>query len=309
MTLRAGRATTVLAATTIALAGCESGGGGGESSPRSDGRGGQETVTVTRDSMDVVTTVPATVGAGARVEITSPGPGTVERISNRGVTFRLDTARDSGGKQRDVTLDFPKGMTLTDELVDKKQRVPANYPVAKGEIEGFAMVAALDRQSLYKVYSPPLSARAQVNEGPGPFDCPLANTVPSSSHQRGADAAELGEDESEDGPDTTESGMQLVCVVPPDVNVFAGMSGVMAIKTASVKDALLLPVEGVAGNSSRGEVTVVRPDGSGTEDRTVRLGATDGSQVEVVSGVREGEKVRVPAPNLAGTSDVDGEEG
>lgn len=260
-----------------------------------------------RESMDIVTTVPATVRAGTEVEVTAPAAGTVERLSKRGVTFRVDASGGGKAKPRRVTLDFPTGMELTGELVDEKQRVPANYPVAKGKIRGFAMVAELDRQSLYKVYSAPLSARAQINEGPGPFDCPLANTVPTRSGQPAAKAGELaggeGEDESQAVPETTESGMSLVCVVPPKVDVFAGMSGVMAITTATVKDALLLPVEAVAGDASHGEVTIVRP-GGGTEDRTVRLGASDGAQIEITSGVREGEKVRVPAPNLAGTGEM-----
>ena len=318
------------------LTACDGGDGGGGASGRSDGRGGQEIVTVTRESMDVVTTVPATVRAGTRVEVTAPGAGTVESLSKSGVTVRLDEAKSDKTKSdraksdkaksdeaksdkakggdstvHEVKLDFPSGLKVTDELVDEGQHVPANYPLARGRIEGFAMVAELDQQSLYKVYSPPLSARAQINEGPGPFDCPLANTVPTGTANASAPQHPAGDDEfaDEDGPaSSADSGMRLVCVVPSDVDVFAGMAGVMAIRTASVKDALLLPVEAVAGDSSRGEVTVVKPGGGGTESRTVRLGASDGGQVELVSGVREGEKVRVPAPNLAGTGDLDGGE-
>lgn len=297
------------------LTACE-GADGGDGSPAggSDGRGGQETVTVTRESMDVVTTVPATVGAGTGVEVTAPGAGTVRRLSKGGVTLRLDEAKSGDGRgRRDVKLDFPPGLKVTDELVDEGQRVAANYPLARGRIEGFAMVAQLDQESLYKVYSPPLSARAQINEGPGPFDCPLANTVPTGTAAASAPEQPTTDEELDDDPEgpanSADSGLRLVCVVPPDIDVFAGMAGVMAIKTASVKNALLLPVEAVAGDSSRGEVTVVKPDGGGTETRTVRLGATDGGQVELVSGVREGEKVRVPAPNLAGTADQDGGEG
>lgn len=216
------------------------------------------------------------------------------------------------------------------------------------------MVALLDRQSLHKVYDPPLSARAQISEGPGPFDCPLANSVPSADAQPALPRAESGTGTSDttggkggtggtggsgdpgDGPGGDpdggadaydapaaesaadarggpaagggrNSGMRLVCVVPEDTRVFAGMVGVMAIRTASVKDALLLPVEAVAGDSSRGEVTVVEPNG-GLDNRTVRLGATDGSRVELISGVREGERVRVPGPDLAGATDEAGGE-
>ncbi|MBU7597689.1 efflux RND transporter periplasmic adaptor subunit, partial [Streptomyces sp. P38-E01] len=330
---------------------------------RSDGRSGPKAVPVTRETLEVVTTVPATVRAGPEVDVTAPSAGTVERIDADGVVIRTRGSRDeaAGDDGRDddrgrggsttrarVKVDFPSGLSIVEELVAVGRRVPANYPLARGRVEGFAMVALLDRQSLHKVYDPPLSARAQISEGPGPFDCPLANSVPSADAQPALPRAESGTGTSDttggkggtggtggsgdpgDGPGGDpdggadaydapaaesaadarggpaagggrNSGMRLVCVVPEDTRVFAGMVGVMAIRTASVKDALLLPVEAVAGDSSRGEVTVVEPNG-GLDNRTVRLGATDGSRVELISGVREGERVRVPGPDLAGAT-------
>ncbi len=63
------------------------------------------------------------------------------------------------------------------------------------------------------------------------------------------------------------------------------------------KNALVLPVEAVAGSQGSSQVTVVRRDGS-RETRVVVLGLTDGRVIQIKSGLTGDETVAVPGPNL-----------
>lgn len=263
----------------------EADGTGDSTGSRAAGTG--DTAVVERGTLDTVTTVSATVKAGPEAQIAAPGAGTVTRVSDSGVAFALDSGKT-------VTLDLPAAVKVTDKLVSAGRRVPANYPVAKAKVTGFALVARLDVPTLYEMYEPPLAARGQIKKGPGPFDCPLVNTVPTASDAAAAADADAGENGG------TGAKMSMICVVPGDLKVFTGMPGIMALQTSQVKNALMLPVEAVAGTSQRGKVTVVAGGGS-TQERTVKLGPSDGSRIQILSGVREGERVRVPAPDLAGT--------
>ncbi|MGH4029428.1 hypothetical protein ACQB60_10895 [Actinomycetota bacterium Odt1-20B] len=234
--------------------------------------GSEESATATRGLITKVVTVDATVRARATAELTSPDAGTVTAVSAQGVRLRPD------GEGAERTVEVPSGARLDRHLVAVGDRVPANYPLASVKVKSFALVAPLDKASLYRLYTSPLSAKGQITKGPGPFDCPLANRVPTS--------AATGDGEAE-----------AVCLVPSDLKVYAGMPAVMALRTKTVKDAVLLPVEAVAGTAEKGRVTVLGKDGK-TQERPVKLGVSDGTRVQVVSGVREGERVRVPGPDL-----------
>ena len=93
--------------------------------------------------------------------------------------------------------------------------------------------------------------------------------------------------------------LTVVCVVPADLTVFEGMPAVLALTTADVRDVLTLPVEAVAGTAERGLVLLEGPDGP--VEREVVLGPTDGIRIQIVSGVDDDDRVRVPGPDLDGT--------
>jgi hypothetical protein len=98
----------------------------------------------------------------------------------------------------------------------------------------------------------------------------------------------------------SEGGLELICLIPPGLTVFAGMPAVMAVVTASASDVVLLPVEAVAGSSQHGRVWLVDAHGA-ARLQDVQLGISDGIRIEIRSGVREGDSVLVPAPDLSRT--------
>lgn len=175
----------------------------------------------------------------------------------------------------DILKLLPEGLVFEQALVKPGRHVPQNFPIALARVSGFALVAPLSDTATIRLYSVPSQATGQIKDGPGPFACPLADRVP----QQGSEA------------------LALTCLIPPDLTVFAGMPALMAVKTASVENVIVLPVEAVAGSSQHGQVWLVDAQGK-RHRRDVRLGITDGIQIEIRAGVNEGDIVLVPAPNL-----------
>jgi hypothetical protein len=77
------------------------------------------------------------------------------------------------------------------------------------------------------------------------------------------------------------------------------MTAILAVTTARALNVLVLPVQAVAGSSQNGKVRLVLANGA-TEDREVSLGITDGSLIEIKTGLKEGDVVQVPGPFLSG---------
>ena len=85
----------------------------------------------------------------------------------------------------------------------------------------------------------------------------------------------------------------------------------LQVVTEKAANALVLPVEAVAGVQGRGKVDVVRPDKT-RETRDVVLGLSDGKVVEIRSGLTGDETIAVPGPNLPpgkSDSETDGKPG
>jgi HlyD family secretion protein len=64
----------------------------------------------------------------------------------------------------------------------------------------------------------------------------------------------------------------------------------LAIIAARKDDALMVPVEAVIRKQGKRVATVQKSDGT-TEERPVETGINDGTKIEIVSGLSEGEKV------------------
>lgn len=92
-------------------------------------------------------------------------------------------------------------------------------------------------------------------------------------------------------------GLVVVVAIPTDLKVLEGLPGLLALKVAETTDAVALPVEAVAGISQRGQVYI--NDGGKHVLRDVVLGITDGSYIQITSGISAGERVFLPAPSIA----------
>ncbi len=146
-------------------------------------------------------------------------------------------------------------------------------PLELGQSAGrpFDLVSTVDPNLLYRFYSPPTKIMARIDQGPGPFEC----TFLSIGNQPGGSA---------------QDPVQLRCRVPDGIRVFSGVRAKVAVTTGVASNVVVLPVSAVDGDADNGSVTLARADGE-HEQRSVRLGLTDGVRVEVVDGLTAGEKV------------------
>ncbi|MCH1883620.1 efflux RND transporter periplasmic adaptor subunit [Agrococcus sp. ARC_14] len=138
--------------------------------------------------------------------------------------------------------------------------------------------AAVGAADQYRLTSQPTAATVTIDSGPAPFSCTdVTITQP------------VGEEIA------SGSGATLTCAVPDDVRVFVGLSAKVELAAGSAADVLVVPTTAVLGSADVG--IAYRPttgaDGAPGEPEEVRveLGISDGSMVEVRSGLAEGDQV------------------
>lgn len=221
-----------------------------------------------------------------------------------------------GNKTR---VDIPAGATFAGRLMPDYASVTEGMPVVSARWMGYGVVAEIAAADAYRVADNLTTVQAQIANGPGPFDCPVLGTIaampggtipeprpfvpnpadsPEVQAQKQAAYEQAAADAAPYRPVPSEAtGMRVVCIPPADVRLINGADATVVVVTASVTDALVLPVAAVAGRLGTGKVTVVLPDGS-TEIRDVVLGLTDGQYIEIKEGLTGDETIAVPGPNL-----------
>ena len=270
MTTIARRAATLLAVLVWPVAGCVTEQQRGlPTFAGADGPIG--TVTAVRQDITSVVALDATVTASPAYSVTAPIAGT---ISFTGSEIGLVATIMRDGAVAEIVL--PVNASTERRLVGQGATVPAGLPVIEARYTGFALSASVPVATLYRFYGPLGPVRGQIERGPGPFDCPLLGSLTATG-----DAAEPS---------------VLSCAPPGELRLLAGSRAIIAVTTGNATGVLTLPVEAVAGLAERGVVTVQR--NGRTESRTVGLGITDGSLVEITHGLAEDEMVLIPAPDL-----------
>lgn len=173
-------------------------------------------------------------------------------------------------------VNSPVAGTVASLAVQRGQFVSIGQAVASVAPSTFNVSGTLDPAAQYRLLDKPSDATVQIAGGPAPFTC---TGLTISTPLAGAD------DQSGQTPTTT-----VRCKVPADVTVFSGLSAKITIAGGQADNVLLLPITAVDGTSGNGNVYLVQPDGS-TVKTPVTLGVTDGTNVEVTSGVKEGDQV------------------
>jgi hypothetical protein len=220
-------------------------------------------------------------------------------------------------KNKATKIEVPAGATFSGRLVDDGSTVLAGMPVVSAKFAGYGIVADIDGSQAYKIVDNLKTVRAQITNGPGPFPCKVMGTIaalpagtvpddPAPANPAPADPKGVvvpptfgaPQDSGTGNSQSDATGMRLVCVPPKSVKLINGASATIEVVTAQATNVLVLPVEAVAGSQGKGQVEIVKPDGS-RETREVVLGLTDGKVIEIRSGLTGDETVAVPGPNLA----------
>lgn len=137
------------------------------------------------------------------------------------------------------------------------------------------LLATVEPVQLYRLVNAPTDALVTITGGPAPFTCTGVRVQVS-----------------------TEGTASVRCSIPADQVVFAGLPAVMDLALGKVEDALIVPVTAVQGGAGTGTIWVDSGDGAEPEERAVTLGVNDGTMVEILTGVEEGESVRQFVPGF-----------
>ena len=148
------------------------------------------------------------------------------------------------------------------------------------------VVASVSPTSMYRFAHGVHAVRAQLQRGPGPQACVEVQVPGPAGH-------------------ATRPGGVVRCTLPRGSAAVVGQPGTVAVTLRGRVGVLVLPLEAVAGSVQKGQVTVVGSGGA-TSVVTVGLGATDGSSIEITSGLHRGELVQLPAPVLPGFNSPEG---
>ncbi len=140
----------------------------------------------------------------------------------------------------------------------------------------FDVIAPVGPSLLPQFFTPPLEIQATIDKGPPPFDCTFVSI----------------------GANLETSGAQTIltqdsdfrCSVPASVTVFPGIHVRLDVTTAEADGTVVLPRDVIQIHGQEGTVWVVEKGRVPTR-RTVRLGISQGSMIQITSGLKAGERV------------------
>lgn len=238
----------------------------------------EKTVSVVRGTITPTVSTQTTIVPAVPFIISSPENG----IFNTAVELEEKiTAGQIIGTVNGKELKSPVDGTIT-SIAPSNESVPSNYPVAIVHYTGFAFNVEADNfLSTLPEYAE-LKAKFQVYDGVGPTDM-IAVVSPAA-------------DENAFTGIVPQEGI-LQCLISQTVDVKSGQSATVVITATTRNDVLILPLSVIAGRQRTGLVTVITPNGERVETK-VTLGVTDGANIEILSGLEEGDVVSATPPNL-----------
>lgn len=238
----------------------------------------EKTVSVVRGTITPTVSTQTTIVPAVPFIISSPENG----IFNTAVELEEKiTAGQIIGTVNGKELKSPVDGTIT-SIAPSNESVQSNYPVAIVHYTGFALNVEADNfLSTLPEYAE-LKAKFQVYDGVGPTDM-IAVVSPAA-------------DENAFTGIVPQEGI-LQCLISQTVDVKSGQSATVVITATTRNDVLILPLSVIAGRQGTGLVTVITPNGERVETK-VTLGVTDGANIEILSGLEEGDVVSATPPNL-----------
>lgn len=234
-------------------------------------------VTVERGSITDELTVDGTIARDDAVTVRSEIEGTITGVAvAEGQTVAAGQVLFTVTQTypvKSIDVAAPEAGDLTSFELVKGQPVSLGGEVAKLSPDRYHVVGTVDPVLLYRLVGAPTEAQITIQGGPAPFTC-----------------TGLKVRVSDDGSTS------VVCAVPGDRQVFAGLKATLTVRAGSAEDALVIPTTAVKGGAGTG-VVWLEADGA-LEERTIALGVTDGALVQVTEGLEEGDTIRQFVPGM-----------
>lgn len=261
---------TALAAT---LPGCAS---VVDSSMPASGSSPAATVTTSTRTITSVLVVQGTVTISPQFAVVAPDAGVLDVVEKSAAAPALD----AGARLATISgspIDAPAAGRVTGAGYPDGAVVAKGAPVLTMAYRGFGIPVDVPADALYRVYSTPTQGTVSVTSGPAGITCDLQPAPPGA----------VG---------TDDATPLVVCLLPLDTDVVAGLPAKVGIQTARHESVLALPVSAVLGSADSGRVTLIR--NGNPVDVDVSLGISDGSYIEITAGLAEGDVVMAYAPGL-----------
>ena len=208
------------------------------------------------------------------------------------LTLRAEVPNPDGTVAvKNATVTSPSAGTLSSFPALVGQMYAVGDAVGQVAPPTFNVSGSLPPEQLYRLLNQPTEAQVTITNGPAPFAC-TGLTISSPLAGAGTTGADGESGAAATGAPTVR------CVVPADVTVFAGLAANLVIGGGTAENVLVVPTTAVEGTAGTGNVYAVLPDGS-NEKRPVTLGLNDGLNVQVLTGVAEGDLILQFVPGAA----------
>ncbi|MBC7442555.1 MAG: hypothetical protein H7311_08560 [Ramlibacter sp.] len=279
----------------------------------------EPTIPVTLGTITNDVTLPGTVNADAAVPVKAVAQGAVDEVfaavgatvaaGDKIYDIKVETPRDpveSTDAAGTVTVSQPKPAVSFARVLAPAAGVLSSLGVIPGQVVAvgdttgqvapptFSVSGSLSPEQQYRLVTRPTEATIAIENGPAPFTCTgLTITTPlagAGSGGAGSDGPGAADGAAAGGTSTT-----VRCAIPAEVTVFPGLAAKITIAGGKAENVLVVPTTAVKGAAVDGIVWFALPDGS-TEERPVTLGMTDGTSVQVLTGLVEGDVVNQFVP-------------
>ncbi|GAA3890535.1 hypothetical protein GCM10022381_35530 [Leifsonia kafniensis] len=262
-------------------------------------------------------TLPGTVQADPAVPVRATGAGAVDEVfaqagqqvnaGDKLYDIKVETinepveTKDAAGNvtgmtQPRPTVTFAKVYAPITGVLSSLT-VLSGQAVAVGDTGGqiappsFSVSGSLSPDQQYRLLTQPTEASIAITNGPAPFTCTgLTITTPLA----GADSA-AGAGAGAEGAATGGSATTVRCAIPGDVTVFPGLAAQITIAGGKVENVMVVPITAVKGSAETGVVWLAGGEGT-AEERPVKLGMSDGTNVQIVEGLAEGDLINQFVP-------------
>jgi multidrug efflux pump subunit AcrA (membrane-fusion protein) len=236
-------------------------------------------------------TIDGTVGADAAVPARSAISGEVRKVSaTAGQWVDADTElaqirgfNDDGSTKWSI-LKAPVSGTLTSFGLLFGQQVGLGDTLAQIAPPTFNVTASLAPEQQLRLTTQPTEAQVVITGGPAPFTC-TGLTITAAA------APTSGDPGSPDGGGGATAVATVRCAIPADVRVFAGLAAKVTLAGGVAENVLVVPTTAVEGGSGTGVVYLPAVGGAEPETLEVTLGISDGTLVQVVEGLAEGDEI------------------
>jgi multidrug efflux pump subunit AcrA (membrane-fusion protein) len=192
-----------------------------------------------------------------------------------------------------VSVTAPIGGVVSSLSVIQGQAVAIGDNAGQVAPPSFSATGSLSPEQQYRLLNRPTEAQVVIGGGPAPFTCKgLTITTP---------LAGAGEAPPSSGDTSTQTGSNtggqttVRCAVPAEVIVFSGLAADITIAGGKAENVIVVPTTAVKGTAQTGTVWVQSKSGK-SEKKSVKLGLTDGTDVEITEGLAEGDLVRQFVP-------------